>query len=150
MLIFVKSYLHVLRSLYNFCSWFVGVEPSLHAWDKSNLIMVYGSFNVWLNSACSCFVEDFCICVPQWCIHAKLVQSCLTHCDPMDCSPPRSSVHGILQARILEWVVGLDCNFLVLWNLCLVLVSGCCWPCSMSSESFSSSAVFLEQFQNIL
>ena len=26
-------------------------------------------------------------------------------CDPMDCSPPGSSVHGILQARILEWVV---------------------------------------------
>ena len=28
---------------------------------------------------------------------------CLTLCDPMDCSPPGSSVHGILQARILEW-----------------------------------------------
>ena len=27
-----------------------------------------------------------------------------TLCDPMDCSPPGSSVHGILQARILEWV----------------------------------------------
>ena len=31
-------------------------------------------------------------------------QSCLTLCDPMDCSPPGSSVHGILQARTLEWV----------------------------------------------
>ena len=29
---------------------------------------------------------------------------CLTLYDPMDCSPPGSSVHGILQARILEWV----------------------------------------------
>ena len=29
---------------------------------------------------------------------------CLTLCDPMDCSPPGSSVHGILQGRILEWV----------------------------------------------
>ena len=28
----------------------------------------------------------------------------LTLCDPIDCSPPSSSVHGILQARILEWV----------------------------------------------
>ena len=37
-------------------------------------------------------------------VHAKSLQSCLTLCDPMDCSPPRSSVHGILQARILEWV----------------------------------------------
>ena len=37
-------------------------------------------------------------------MHAQSLQSCLTHCDPMDCSSPGSSVHGILQARILEWV----------------------------------------------
>ena len=37
-------------------------------------------------------------------LHAKSLQSCLTFCDPMDWSPPGSSVHGILQARILEWV----------------------------------------------
>ena len=35
---------------------------------------------------------------------AKLLQSCLTLCDHMDCSPPGSSVHGILQARIPEWI----------------------------------------------
>ena len=35
---------------------------------------------------------------------AKLLQWYLTHCDPMDYSPPGSSVLGILQARILEWV----------------------------------------------
>ena len=33
-----------------------------------------------------------------------VAQSCPTLCDPVNCSPPRSSVHGILQARILEWV----------------------------------------------
>ena len=33
-----------------------------------------------------------------------VIQSCLTLCDPMDCSLLGSSVHGILQARILEWV----------------------------------------------
>ena len=33
-----------------------------------------------------------------------VAQLCLTLCDPMVCSPPGSSVHGILQARILEWV----------------------------------------------
>ena len=31
-------------------------------------------------------------------------QSCLIFCDPMDYSPPSSSVHGIFQAKILEWV----------------------------------------------
>ena len=34
----------------------------------------------------------------------QLLQPCLTLCDPMDCSPSGSSVHGSLQARILEWV----------------------------------------------
>ena len=38
------------------------------------------------------------------CMHPKSFQSYLTLCDPMNCSPPGSSVHGILQARILEWV----------------------------------------------
>ena len=38
------------------------------------------------------------------CMCAKLIQLCLTLCNPMDCSPPGSSVHGILQTRILEWV----------------------------------------------
>ena len=37
-------------------------------------------------------------------VPAKSLQSHLTLCDPMDCSLPGSSVHGISQARVLEWV----------------------------------------------
>ena len=37
-------------------------------------------------------------------IRSEVAQSCPTLCDPMDCCPPDSSVRGILQARILEWV----------------------------------------------
>ena len=37
-------------------------------------------------------------------MHVKSVQSCPILCDSMDCSLSGSSVHGILQARILEWV----------------------------------------------
>ena len=40
-----------------------------------------------------------CMCLP-----VKLLQLCLTLCDPMNCSPPGSSVHEISQARILQWV----------------------------------------------
>ena len=41
----------------------------------------------------------------EWVVVKVLVaQSSLTLCDPTDCRPPVSSVHGILQARILEWV----------------------------------------------
>ena len=38
-----------------------------------------------------------------------MVQSCLTLCDPMHCSPPGSSFHGVFQARILEWVA-ISCS----------------------------------------
>ena len=47
------------------------------------------------------WTEMNCACV---CVCAKLLQLCPTVCDSMDCNLPGSSVHGILQARILEWV----------------------------------------------
>ena len=54
-------------------------------------------------------------CYPFWMIiwasacsnresESEAAQSCQTLCDPVDCSPPGSSIHGILQARILVWV----------------------------------------------
>ena len=55
-----------------------------------------------LSSYCVCV----CVCV---CAHARVhalvcAQSCTALCNPTDCSPLSSSVHGILQAKILEWV----------------------------------------------
>lgn len=44
----------------------------------------------------------FALCIIRICVNARLLQSCLTLCDPLDCSPSGSSVHGILYARILE------------------------------------------------
>ena len=41
------------------------------------------------------YTTSVCVCVCV-CVCAKSLQSCLTLCDPMDCSPPGSSVHGIL------------------------------------------------------
>ena len=41
-----------------------------------------------------------------------VAQSCVTLCDPMNCSPPGSSVHGILQARILDWIAILSLGHL--------------------------------------
>ena len=49
------------------------------------------TFNMWSN-------------IPPCQICAKLLQWCPILCGPTDCSPPGSSVHGIFQARILEWV----------------------------------------------
>ena len=48
--------------------------------------------------------------IPDAAAAAKLLQSCLTLCDPIDGSPPGSPVSGILQARTLEWVAISFCN----------------------------------------
>ena len=42
-----------------------------------------------------------CVCV---CIVYSITQSSPTLCDPLDCSLPRSSIRGVFQARVLEWV----------------------------------------------
>ena len=42
---------------------------------------------------------------------SKATQSCLTLRVPMDCSPPGSSIHGIFQARVLEWGAIAFCGF---------------------------------------
>ena len=46
---------------------------------------------------------------------AKSLQSCLSLCDPMDRSPPASSVHGIFQAKVLEWVAIAFSTVLCYW-----------------------------------
>ena len=53
-----------------------------------------------------------CVCVCA-CAHMRacsVTQSRLTLCDPMDCSPLVSSVHGVFLARILEWVAMSSCE----------------------------------------
>ena len=56
--------------------------------------------------------------VKKW---SEVTQSCPTLCDPMDCSPPGSSILGIFQARVLEWVaISYQC-----WSELSVLCNGC-------------------------
>ena len=51
-------------------------------------------------------LQGLCTCHPghKSTVKVLVAQSCLTLCDPKDCSPPGPSAHGILQARIQEWV----------------------------------------------
>ena len=58
---------------------------------------------------------------------SKVAQSCLTFHDPMDCSLPDSSVHGIFQARVLEWGAIAFSNIL---HCCY-----CCYVASVVSDS---------------
>ena len=67
---------------------------------------------IYILSTCICMAESL-HCSPETittfligyaAAAAKSIQSCPTLCDPIDGSPPGSPVHGILQARTLEWV----------------------------------------------
>ena len=73
---------------------------------------------------------------------AKFLQPCLTLCDPIDSSPPGSSIPGILQARILEWVAisSKACMHAKLFQSCLTLCDT-----MDSSPSGSSSTGFSRQ-----
>ena len=64
-------------------------------------IFLVRSLSLWhlTNNLCLKFGSSF-----QSESESEVAQSCPILCDPVDYSPPGSSVHGILQARILEWV----------------------------------------------
>ena len=64
--------------------------------------MIYLLFCVWLTSL-NMMVSRPIHVAANVCVQS--LKTCPTLCDPMDCSPSGSSVHGILQVRILEWVV---------------------------------------------
>ena len=70
-----------------------GLQPTrlLHPWDFPGKSTGVG---------CHCLLRGLVIKI----FKSEVAQSCPTLCDPMDCSLPRSSVHGIFQARVLEWV----------------------------------------------
>ena len=76
------------------------------------------------------------------------VQSCPTLCDPMDCSPPGSSVHGISRARILEWVALYSCVFTLAthWiHTCGKLLE----TISAADESIRNSRHWVQMLENL-
>ena len=73
--------------------------PAIFPWIKISLPILCVCVCVCV-CVCMCVCVYVCVCVCV-CVYAQL---CPALCKPTDCSPPGSSVHGILQARILEWV----------------------------------------------
>ena len=83
-----------------------GPVPLLEAQWNHPLPRVFGRFKWETEIMAVVIIIDHCILRGAGCcaVLCLVAQSCPTLCDPMDCSPPGSSVRGILQARILEWV----------------------------------------------
>ena len=89
-------------------------------------------------------------------MHAKLLL-CLTLCNPMDCSPPGSSVHGILQPRILEWVAvsssrdlpdpGIESAPLMSPALAGVFFTSVTWHWNLKSLANCKSKLLLQSFK---
>ena len=86
----LSGYSHLGCRFFSFITLSMSCQPS---WaevfllkDKLYLLFSLAAFNI-----CS-------LCL------SEVAQSCLTLCDPMDCSLSGSSVHGIFQARVLEWI----------------------------------------------
>ena len=78
-------------------------HASQHPWDSPGK-----------NTGVGCHFLLRCVKVKS---ESEVAQSCLTHSDPMDCSPPGSSVHGIFQARVLEWdAIAFSSTSLIITN----------------------------------
>ena len=105
---------HKLQILFNSSLRLMKIKTKINKWNLIKLksfCIAKGTHTGWkdnLQNGTKCLKkynsQGVCVCA---CAHAHVhfaAQSCLTLCDPLDCSPPGSSIHGILQARILEWV----------------------------------------------
>ena len=71
----------------------------LHRWQRTRLLRPRDSPGK--NTGVCCHFLLQCMKVKS---ESEVTQSCLTLHDPRDCSPPGSSIHGIFQAKVLEWV----------------------------------------------
>ena len=100
----IRSYLKILSSLCMFVKWMTEDVILALSWHIVTLLISKicfneSSFNIFRHMRRMMLDPSVCVCV---CV--LVAQSCPTLCDPLDCSPPGPSVHGILQARMLESV----------------------------------------------
>ena len=98
----------------------------------------------------SCLSGTVCVCVcagvriPGFmtitCMRAQSLQSCPTLCDLLDHGPPGSSVHGILQARVLQWVA-ISFSSHKLWSEWSEVTQSCPTECNPKDCSLPGSSV---------
>ena len=104
---FVSSIFHLGKSFWD--SAFVCIRSLflLISMYDLNVFIFHQLVDICFHLYAKCYAKSLqscpTLCDPIW-EHTKSLQSCPALCDSMDCIPPGSSVHRILQARILEWV----------------------------------------------
>ena len=81
-----------------------------------SLLFFFFLKNRWTLSKVEFLLRQFSLDLPFGFVVVSVTKSCLTLCDPMDCTPPGSSVHGISQARILEWVAVSFASAICFWD----------------------------------
>jgi len=97
--VFWQDWRNVSREDGNGWGW--SLNPRFHHTVQDILLLMFFILSTkWKQKSNIYYIFNIYICA----VLCLVVQSGLTLCDPMDCSPPSSSVHGIFQASILEWV----------------------------------------------
>ena len=94
---FILLFLGVWKVYFSWYNIELSLSDSSLPWFKisNNPIM-----NIYFYSKCRVWMEP----ILRKQKESEVAQSCPTLCHPVDCSPPGSSIHGVFQARILEWV----------------------------------------------
>ena len=120
---------YVPQLLYPFICWWLA---KLLPWPSASVsIGVHVSFSIMVSSgymssrgiagSYGSFIPSFLRNLHTVLYRSEVAQSCLTLCDPMDCSLPCSSIHGIFQARVLEWVtISFSRNWKWKWSRSVV------------------------------
>ena len=147
-----KQKLKLCQGLW-WCAWKSYVDKLQNSKQRIfvfGLLCVWPSINLLILVSRTRFPRKMCgwIHILWLCIHAYSVpQECLTFCDPMDCSLPGPSVHGIFQARILEQVaISRESSLPRNWThvSCIFCIAGgffICWAITMCETIISHNFV---------
>ena len=110
-----------------------------HRWQPTRLLRSWDSPGK--NTGVGCHFLLQCMKVKS---ESEVAQSCPTLCNPMDCSPPGSSVHGIFQARVLEWVPLPSPHVNATLPICLLISFK--YKVTLEKSRFNHYFIFLHTF----
>ena len=120
MYIYIYTYMYAaaksLQSCPTLCDPIDGSPPGSCPWDSPGK-----------NTGVGCHFLLQCMKVKS---ESEVAQSCPTLCDPMNCSLPGSRVHGISQARVLEWVaIAFSIYLYIFVCVCVLIIQSCLTLC---------------------